>query len=164
MKKNKSNFRIDIIIIFVILLLGPATGLLLSKTNLLDKIEFLNILRPNADIYEPITLNHENEIIFSSTKTSDLESFLNQISLNYKNISNLEKLPNFSLLSLPKDLSSVEPTSRRKEIFLSSILPLVVKSNLDILNDRKILCKAIKDKDNKKRRKLLRNIILICLK
>ena len=154
MKKNKSNFRIDIIIIFVVLLLGPATGLLLSKTTFLDKIEFLNILRPNVDVYEPIALNYEDEIIFSSTKTSDLESFLNQISLNYKNISNLEKLPNFSLLSLPKDLSNVEPTSRRKEIFLSSILPLVVKSNLDILNDRKTLCEAIKNKDNKKKEEI----------
>jgi hypothetical protein len=57
---------------------------------LLDKIEFLNILRPNADVYEPIAINYEDEIIFSSTKTSDLESFLNQISLNYKNISNLD--------------------------------------------------------------------------
>ena len=154
MKKNKSNFRIDIIIIFIVLLLGPATGLLLSKTNLLDRIEFLNILRPNADVYEPLVLNYEDEIIFSATKTSDLESFLNQISLNYKNISNLEKLPNFSLLSLPKDLSNVEPTSRRKEIFLSSILPLIVKSNLDILNDRKILCDAIKNNDNKKKEEI----------
>ena len=154
MKKNKSNFRIDVVIIFVILLLGPATGLMLSKTNLLDKVEILNILRPNVNVYEPIAFNYEDEIIFSSTKTRDLESFLNQISLNYKNISNLEKLPNFSLLSLPKDLSSVEPTSRRKEIFLSSILPLVVKSNLDILNDRKILCEAIKNKDNKKKEEI----------
>jgi hypothetical protein len=151
LKKNKSNFRIDIIIIFIILLLGPATGLLLSKTNLLDKLKFLNILRPDVDIYEAISLNYEDEIIFSSTKTSDLESFLNQIKLNYKNISNLEKLPNFSLLALPKDLSKIEPISRRKEIFLSSILPLVVKSNLDILNDRKTLCEAIKNKDNKKK-------------
>ena len=154
MKKNKSKFRIEIVIISVILLLGPVTGLLLSKTNLLDKIVFLNTLRPNVDVYKPIALNYEDEIIFSSTKTSDLEILLNQISLNYNNITNLEKLPNFSLLSLPKDLSNIEPTSRRKEIFLSSILPLVVKSNLDILNDRKILCEAIKNKDNKKKEEI----------
>ena len=154
MKKNKSNFRIEIVIISVILLLGPVTGLLLSKTNLLDKIVFLNTLRPNVDVYKPVALNYEDEIIFSSTKTSDLEILLNQISLNYNNITNLEKLPNFSLLSLPKDLSNIEPTSRRKEIFLSSILPLVVKSNLDILNDRKILCEAIKNKDNKKKEEI----------
>ena len=154
MKKNKSNIRIEIVIISVILLLGPATGLLLFKTNLLDKIGLLNKIRPNADVYEPVALNYGDEIIFSSTKTSDLESLLNKISLNYKNISNLEKLPNLSLLSLPKDLSNIEPTSRRKEIFLSSILPLVVKSNLDILNDRKILCEAIKNKDNKKKEEI----------
>tara|TARA_B100000989_G_scaffold121184_1_gene89423 strand:- start:345 stop:1280 length:936 start_codon:yes stop_codon:yes gene_type:complete len=154
LKKNKSNFRIEIVIISVILLLGPVTGLLLSKTNLLDKIVFLNTLRPNVDVYKPVALNYDDEIIFSSTKTSDLETLLNQISLNYNNITNLEKLPNFSLLSLPKDLSNIEPTSRRKEIFLSSILPLVVKSNLDILNDRKILCEAIKNKDNKKKEEI----------
>ena len=154
MKKNKSNFRIEIVIISVILLLGPATGLLLSKTNLLDKIGLINTIRPNVDVYEPVALNYGDEIIFSSTKTSDLETLLNQISLNYNNITNLEKLPNFSLLSLPKDLSNIEPTSRRKEIFLSSILPLVVKSNLDILNDRKILCEAIKNKDNKKKEEI----------
>jgi len=154
LKKNKSNFRIEIVIISVILLLGPVTGLLLSKTNLLDKIVFLNTLRPNVDVYKPVALNYDDEIIFSSTKTSDLEILLNQISLNYNNITNLEKLPNFSLLSLPKDLSNIEPTSRRKEIFLSSILPLVVKSNLDILNDRKILCEAIKNKDNKKKEEI----------
>ena len=154
MKKNKSIFRIEFVVISVILLLGPVTGLLLSKTNLLDKISFINTLRPNVDVYKPIALNYEDEIIFSSTKTSDLETLLNQISLNYNNITNLEKLPNFSLLSLPKDLSNIEPTSRRKEIFLSSILPLVVKSNLDILNDRKILCEAIKNKDNKKKEEI----------
>jgi hypothetical protein len=66
LKKNKSNFRIDIIIIFAILLLGPATGLLLSKTNLLDKIEFLNILRPNADVYDFFFFRFKHYIIFIS--------------------------------------------------------------------------------------------------
>ena len=34
-------------------------------------------------------------------------------------------LSNLNLLSLPKDLSTIKPTSRRKKIFLSSILPLI---------------------------------------
>ena len=149
MKKNKSNFRIDIVIIFIVLLLGPATGLILSKTNIIEQFEFLDILVPEIDVYEQIVTFNEDEIVFSSSKSSHLESLLDQIKLDYKTVTDLGSIPNFGLLSLPKDLSNIEPISRRKAIFLSSILPLIVKSNIDILNDRKILCEAIKNNDSK---------------
>ena len=149
MKKNKSNFRIDIVIIFIVLLLGPATGLILSKTNIIEQFEFLDILVPEIDVYEQIVTFNEDEIVFSSSKSSHLESLLDQIKLDYKTVTDLGSIPNFGLLSLPKDLSNIEPISRRKTIFFSSILPLIVKSNIDILNDRKILCEAIKNNDSK---------------
>tara|TARA_B100001996_G_C18644249_1_gene586774 strand:- start:480 stop:1415 length:936 start_codon:yes stop_codon:yes gene_type:complete len=149
LKKNKSNFRIDIVIIFIVLLLGPATGLILSKTNIIEQFEFLDILVPEIDVYEQIVTFNEDEIVFSSSKSSHLESLLDQIKLDYKTVTDLGSIPNFGLLSLPKDLSNIEPTSRRKTIFFSSILPLIVKSNIDILNDRKILCEAIKNNDSK---------------
>ena len=147
MKKNKSNFRIDIIIIFIVLLLGPVTGLILSKTNLLEQFKFLEMFIPETNVYVQSTPFNEDEIVFSSPKSLHLESFLNQIKLDYKTVSDVDSLPNFGLLTLPKDLSSIEPTSRRKSIFLSSILPLIVKSNINILNDRKKLCQAIKSND-----------------
>ena len=149
MKKNKSNFRIDIILIFIVLLLGPVTGLILSKTNLLEQFEFLEMLIPETNVYNQTTPFNEDEIVFSSPKSLHLENFLNQIKLDYKTVSDIGNLPNFGLLSLPKDLSSIEPTSRRKSIFLSSILPLIVKSNINILDDRKKLCQAIKSNDVK---------------
>jgi len=149
LKKNKSNFRIDIVIIFIVLLLGPATGLILSKTNIIEQFEFLDILVPEIDVYEQIVTFNEDEIVFSSSKSSHLESLLDQIKLDYKTVTDLGSIPNFGLLSLPKDLSNIEPISRRKTIFFSSILPLIVKSNIDILNDRKILCEAIKNNDSK---------------
>ena len=149
MKKNKSNFRIDIVIIFIVLLLGPATGLILSKTNIIEQFEFLDMLVPEIDVYEQIIPFNEDEIVFSSSKSSHLESLLDQIKLDYKTVTDLGSIPNFGLLSLPKDLSNIEPISRRKTIFFSSILPLIVKSNIDILNDRKILCEAIKNNDSK---------------
>ena len=149
MKKNKSNFRIDIIIIFIVLLLGPVTGLILSKTNLLEQSKFLEMLIPETNVYDQATPFIEDEIVFSSPKSLHLESFLKQIKLDYKTASDIGNIPNFGLLSLPKDLSSIEPTSRRKAIFLSSILPLIVKSNINILDDRKKLCQAIKSNDVK---------------
>ena len=146
MKKKSSSFRFDLILIFVVILLGPATGLLISKTNILDKYKFLNFLRPEVNVFEKGYFSKKHEIVFSSTKALDLEVLLNQIKLSYLEINSLEDLANFRLLTLPKDLSSIEPVSRRKNIFLSSILPLVVKANLNILEDRKKLCKAIKVK------------------
>ncbi len=148
MKKNKRNFRFDIILIFLVILLGPASGLLISKTNILDKYKFLNFLRPEVSVYEKVNFSKKHEIVFSSTKAIDLEVLLNQINLSYSNINSLEDLANFRLLTLPKDLSNIEPVSRRKNIFLSSILPLVVAENLNILEDRKKLCKAIKDNNS----------------
>ena len=148
MKKKRSSFRFDLILIFVVILLGPATGLLISKTNILDKYKFLNFLRPEVNVFEKGNFSKKHEIVFSSTKAIDLEVLLNQIKLSYLEINSLEDLANFRLLTLPKDLSSIEPVSRRKNIFLSSILPLVVEANLNILEDRKKLCKAIKVNNN----------------
>ena len=127
--QKKSSFRFDLILIFVVILLGPISGLLISKTNLLDKYKFFDFLRPEVDIYERAKFSKKHEIVFSSTKAVDLEALLNQIKLNYSEIDSLENLANFTLLTLPKDLSSIEPVSRRKNIFLSSILPLVVEAN-----------------------------------
>ena len=154
MKKNRNRnftFRLDLIIIFIVILLGPAIGLLISKTDLLDKIELLKILKPEVAVHEQILLNPNHKIFFSSTKSTDLEVLLEQVGLDYSKVLNLENLSNLNLLSLPKDLSTIEPTSRRKKIFLSSILPLIVNSNLEILNHRKALCEAIKKNDYEKK-------------
>ena len=72
-----------------------------------------------VDVYEKVNFSKKHEIVFSSTKAIDLEALLNQIKLSYSEIDSLENLANFRLLTLPKDLSSIEPVSRRKNIFLS---------------------------------------------
>ena len=150
--RNKNfNFRLDLIIIVIVVLLGPAIGLLLSKTDFLDNIELLKILKPEVVLHEQKLLNPNHKIIFSSTKSKDLEVLLEQVDLDYSKELTLENLSNLNLLSLPEDLSTIEPTLRRKKIFLSSILPLIVNSNLEILGHRKALCQAIKNNDNEKK-------------
>ena len=154
MKENRDknfNFRLDLIIIFIVVLLGPVIGLLLSKTDFLDKIELLKIFKPEVALHEQKLLNPNHKIIFSSTKAKDLEVLLEQVGLDYSKELNLDNLFNLNLLSLPEDLSTIEPTSRRKKIFLSSILPLIVNSNLEILSHRKALCQAINNNDNEKK-------------
>ena len=130
MKKNKSNFRIDIIIIFVILLLGPATGLLLSKTNLLDKIQFLNILRPNVYVYEPIALNYEDEIKMSKLKKNCLKELnLNSGKYSYYSIQELSKeFPEVN--SLPFSLIKLTPISRVKSSTNTSLQQPTLLQNI----------------------------------
>ena len=83
MQKKNSSFRFDLILIFVVILLGPATGLLISKTNILDKYKFLNFLRPEVNVFEKSYFPKKHEIVFSSTKAIDLEVLLNPVSYTH---------------------------------------------------------------------------------
>ena len=65
MKKFKNNYKVEIVVIFVVLLLGPATGLLLSKTNFLDKFELLNVLKPEVNVYSSNNQIDKNKIKFN---------------------------------------------------------------------------------------------------
>ena len=81
MKKKSSSFRFDLILIFVVILLGPATGLLISKTNILDKYKFLNFLRPEVNVFEKGYLSEEG----------DHELLLKNKSVYYSLLNNEEK-------------------------------------------------------------------------
>ena len=65
MEKKNSSFRFDLILIFVVILLGPATGLLISKTNILDKYEFFNFLRPEVNVVKKDFFSKKHEIMWS---------------------------------------------------------------------------------------------------
>jgi len=81
LKKNRNRnftFRLDLIIIFIVILLGPAIGLLISKTDLLDKIELLKILKPEVAVHEQILLNPNHKILNYPNKIN-LKDFNNWV-------------------------------------------------------------------------------------
>ena len=126
--------------------LGPVIGLIFSKTDWLDEY------KPKIKTFDfdPSSFISEHKIIFSSTRAEDLETLIKKLDLNIKNIKSLKEIPNFELLSLPKDLKTIEPANRRKELFFSSIFPLVLRSNMEILKHRKTLCMAFENNDKEK--------------
>ena len=145
--KKKSNFesiRIDFVLVFIILLLGPIAGLIFSKTNLFDNF------KPKVETFDEKVFFSKNKIIFSSTKSTDLEALFLHLKIDLQKIRQGQAMPNIEILSLPKDLSSIESSERRKNIFFSSILPIIVRENLKILKNRKQLCKAINVSDTRK--------------
>ena len=140
-KNNKSDrFRVDLVIVAIILILGPIIGLLFSKTSLLDKY------KPSVKTFNNEIFETKHKIVFSSTKSEDLEVILGQLNLNLESIKKGGLLPNFELLELPKDLSKIEPSKRRKDIFIASVLPIIIHANLETLDDRQKLCQALKEK------------------
>ena len=142
-KKDKDNkpdrFRIDLVIVIIVLFLGPIIGILFSKTSFLDKY------KPTVKIFNNQVFETKHKIVFSSTKSEDLEVILEQLNLNLENVKKGGLLPNFELLELPKDLSKIEPSKRRKDIFIASVLPIIINANLETLDDRQKLCQALKE-------------------
>ena len=128
------------------MILGPVIGLIFSKTDWLDEY------KPKVKTFDfdPSSFISEHKIIFSSTRSEDLEGLIKKLELNLENIKLGNPVPNFELLSLPKDLNKVEPVIRRKEIFFSSIFPLILRSNMEILNHRKNLCDAFNSNNKEK--------------
>jgi len=132
--KNNNNLLFEIALLLII-------GLLILGSFLYSNSKILDFLKPSVNIDKEYVFESENSIIFSSHDANQLEHVLGQIQLDYLNIQN--PVPDFELLYLPKNLNKIEPSSRRKKLFISSILPLVVRSNQRILEERKKICNAI---------------------
>ena len=126
--KNNNNLLFEIALLLII-------GLLILGSFLYSNSKILDFLKPSVNIDKEYVFESENSIIFSSHDANQLEHVLGQIQLDYLNVQN--PVPNFELLYLPKNLNKIEPSSRRKKLFISSILPLVVRSNQRILEERK---------------------------
>ena len=136
--KNNNNFIFELfcLLLIIFLIIG---SFLYSNTKIFD------FLKTSVKIDREYIFDSENSVIFSSHDANQLENILNQIELDYSNIQ--KTVPNFELLHLPKNLNTIEPSSRRKKLFISSILPLVIRSNDIILEERKRICNALDNKN-----------------
>ena len=61
--------------------------------------------------------------------TKDLEDVFNQNDYNYETIIKHKKVPNLYIASLPEDFFKISSSSKKKSLFVRSILPLIVKEN-----------------------------------
>jgi Bax protein len=70
--------------------------------------------------------------------TKDLVNVFNKNNYNYEIVLKYKKVPNLYISSLPEDFSNIVSSSKKKSLFIRSILPLIVKENnrIETLNNR----------------------------
>ena len=70
--------------------------------------------------------------------TKDLVNVFNKNNYNYETVLKHKKVPNLYISSLPEDFSKIVSSSKKKSLFVRSILPLIVKENnrIETLNNR----------------------------
>ena len=61
--------------------------------------------------------------------TKDLVNVFNKNNYNYETVLKHKKVPNLYISSLPEDFSKIVSSSKKKSLFVRSILPLIVKEN-----------------------------------
>ena len=129
------------------------------KNDSIDKILQKNKNKQFAK--KPIEDNEDTEEIFIEPKGQrDLGE--NTVSLNASVIASLfedhdydlskirkgKKVKPFYISLLPKDLSLIDSTNERKELFIKIVLPLILKENDKIEQDRNKLFKILAKKSN----------------
>jgi Bax protein len=84
---------------------------------------------------EPNYLSHETP--------SDNEDVINRrlTTVLAKNFQNIEEIPRIFLTRLPESLPEIKNTAKRKQLFISTMLPLILRSNELITADRKTILK-----------------------
>ena len=70
--------------------------------------------------------------------TKDLVNVFNKNNYHYEAVLKHKKVPNLYISSLPEDFSKIVASSKKKSLFVRSILPLIVKENnrIETLNNR----------------------------
>ena len=70
--------------------------------------------------------------------TKDLINVFNENNYNYETVLKHKKVPNLYISTLPEDFSEIVSSSKKKSLFVRSILPLIVKENnrIEILNNK----------------------------
>ena len=145
--------------VFVIMFIGSLISVRPYIKNIVNEVKFTNLAaeyqKPKIDISKKIKKKEkENKKI---SKKENAQSNDNAISLNAETTSNLfddlgydlkavragQKVKPIYLTKLPKDLKTLGDTSKKRELFIKIILPLILDENEKITDDREKLFKII---------------------
>ena len=88
-----------------------------------------------------------------SLNASVVASLFEDLDYDLSKIRKGKKVKPFYISLLPKDLSLIEDTKERKELFIKIVLPLILQENDKIEKDRKKLFKVLAKKSNTKEEK-----------
>ena len=143
--------------VFVIMFIGSLIAVRPYIKNVVNEVKFTNLAaeyqNPKKDASKKVKIKEKEK----ENKKEYVEKNDNAISLNAETASNLfddlgydlkavragQKVKPIYLTKLPKDLKALGNTSKKRELFIKIILPLILDENDKITDDRKKLFKII---------------------
>ena len=140
----KTYFNISHFKFFILILFWFFSLLILIYTNQSSNevVKSINPVKPYSSL--DADDNEVNRITklyaFNEEKflTKDLVNVFNENNYNYETVLKHKKVPNLYISTLPEDFSEIVSSSKKKSLFVRSILPLIVKENnrIEILNNK----------------------------
>ena len=145
--------------VFVIMFIGSLIAVRPYIKNVVNEVKFTNLAaeyqNPKKDASKKVKIKEKEKE--KENKKEYVEKNDNAISLNAETASNLfddlgydlkavragQKVKPIYLTKLPKDLKALGNTSKKRELFIKIILPLILDENDKITDDRKKLFKII---------------------
>ena len=126
------------------------------KNDTIDKILKKNEIKSykkdeNFVVGEKIIIK-KNDLIENtiSLDASVVASLFEDLDYDLSKIRKGKKVKPFYISLLPKDISLIEDTKERKELFIKIVLPLILQENEKIKEDREKLFKVLAKKSNSK--------------
>ena len=126
------------------------------KNDTIDKILKKNDIKlyenkGNFEVTENIQ-KKQNDLIDNtvSLDASVVASLFEDLDYDLSKVRKSKKVKPFYISLLPKDISLIEDTKERKELFIKIVLPLILSENDEIKKDRKKLFRVLAKKSNSK--------------
>jgi len=126
------------------------------KNDTIDKILKKNEIKSykkdeNSVVSEKIQIKKDDLIENTiSLNASVVASLFEDLNYDLSKIRKGKKVKPFYISLLPKDISLIEDTKERKELFIKIVLPLILSENDEIKKDRKKLFRVLAKKSNSK--------------
>ena len=116
----------------------------LNKKDNLKKNKFLNEEDLLLDIFSLNDIETDSVRLSAST----IKQLFEDTGYNLKDVRKKKLVKPVALTLLPQEITMIENTKKRKELFIQIVLPLIIKENNNIKLDRKTLFKIINKSNN----------------
>lgn len=107
-----------------------------NRYNKNNKIETFNNLAKNKKYFN---LEDKNSNVREFKQVSFISDYYKGVEYELENVTKEGYVPFINILKLPSDINSLRSVKLKKQIFISIILPLIVRENENILQQRKRL-------------------------
>ena len=118
----------------------------LNKDTLLE--EDLTLEFDERDLLYDILDENNSEINLVRYTTSEIDSLFKEVNYNLEDVRSTKLVKPIDIGLLPNEIKNIANTTKRKEMFIKIILPLIVKENNRIRIDRKRLFTILNKNSN----------------